>query len=83
MVAPLTPKPTRKAEALAKAPPTIASRCRGVTIKKKWTLFNIVFPFFLRKPFRKVQAVAYTSTFLYKRMFREDADQAINSANPF
>jgi hypothetical protein len=25
MVAPLTPKPTRKAEALAKAPPTIAS----------------------------------------------------------
>ena len=27
MVAPLTPKPTRKAEALAKAPPTIAS-CR-------------------------------------------------------
>jgi hypothetical protein len=26
MVAPLTPKPTRKAEALAKAPPTIASR---------------------------------------------------------
>jgi hypothetical protein len=26
MVAPLTPKPTRKAEALARAPPTIASR---------------------------------------------------------
>jgi hypothetical protein len=26
MVVPLTPKPTRKAEALAKAPPTIASR---------------------------------------------------------
>ncbi len=26
MVAPLTPKPTQKAEALAKAPPTIASR---------------------------------------------------------
>jgi hypothetical protein len=26
MVAPLTPKPTRKAEALAKAPPTIVSR---------------------------------------------------------
>jgi hypothetical protein len=26
MVAPLTPKPTRKAEVLAKAPPTIASR---------------------------------------------------------
>jgi hypothetical protein len=26
MVAPLTPKPTRKAEALAKAPQTIASR---------------------------------------------------------
>jgi hypothetical protein len=26
MVAPLTPKPTRKAETLAKAPPTIASR---------------------------------------------------------
>jgi hypothetical protein len=25
MVAPLTPKPTRKAEALARAPPTIAS----------------------------------------------------------
>jgi hypothetical protein len=26
MVAPLTPKPTRKAEALTKAPPTMASR---------------------------------------------------------
>ena len=26
MVAPLTPKPTRKAETLARAPPTIASR---------------------------------------------------------
>jgi hypothetical protein len=26
MVVPLTPKPTRKAEALTKAPPTIASR---------------------------------------------------------
>ncbi len=26
MVAPLTPNPTRKAEALARAPPTIASR---------------------------------------------------------
>jgi hypothetical protein len=28
MTAPLTPKPTRKAEALAKAPPTITSRCK-------------------------------------------------------
>jgi hypothetical protein len=26
MTSPLTPKPTRKSEALAKAPPTIASR---------------------------------------------------------
>jgi hypothetical protein len=35
MVAPLTPKPTRKAEALAKAPPNITSRREeGVALKK-------------------------------------------------
>ena len=35
MVAPLTPKPTRKAEALAKAPPTIASsREEGTALKE-------------------------------------------------
>ena len=36
MVAPLTPKPTRKAEALAKAPPTIASRREEDVALKKW-----------------------------------------------
>jgi hypothetical protein len=36
MVAPLTPKPTRKAEALAKAPPTIASRLKEDVALKKW-----------------------------------------------
>jgi hypothetical protein len=36
MVTPLTPKPTRKAEALAKAPPTIASRREeDVALKKR------------------------------------------------
>jgi hypothetical protein len=35
MVDPLTPNPTRKAEALAKAPPTIASRREeDVALKK-------------------------------------------------
>ncbi len=36
MVVPLTPKPTRKAEALAKAPPTIASRREEDVALKKW-----------------------------------------------
>jgi hypothetical protein len=36
MVAPLTPKPTRKTEALAKAPPTIASRREEDVALKKW-----------------------------------------------
>ncbi len=36
MVTPLTPKPTRKAEALAKAPPTIASRREEDVALKKW-----------------------------------------------
>jgi hypothetical protein len=36
MVAPLTPKPTRKAEVLAKAPPTIASRREEEAVLKKW-----------------------------------------------
>jgi hypothetical protein len=35
MAAPLTPKPTRKAEALAKAPPTIASRLPGCPGRKE------------------------------------------------
>jgi hypothetical protein len=35
MVAPLTPKPTRKAKALAKAPPTIVSRLGWMWNKKK------------------------------------------------
>jgi hypothetical protein len=35
MTAPLTPKPTRKAEALAKVPPTIASRLKeDATLKE-------------------------------------------------
>jgi hypothetical protein len=37
MVVPLTPKPTRKAEALAKAPPTIASRREEDVALKKWS----------------------------------------------
>ena len=36
MVAPLTPKPTRKAEALTKAPSTIASRREEDVALKKW-----------------------------------------------
>jgi hypothetical protein len=36
MVSPLTPKPTRKAEALAKAPSTIASRREEDVALKKW-----------------------------------------------
>ncbi len=36
MVAPLTPKPTRKAEALNQAPPTIASRREEDVALKKW-----------------------------------------------
>jgi hypothetical protein len=38
MVAPLTPKLTRKAEALARAPPTIAL-CREIMLKKKLPFF--------------------------------------------
>ena len=38
MAAPLTPKPTRKAEALARAPPTIDSSCEGNAVLKKWHL---------------------------------------------
>ena len=38
MAAPLTPKPTRKAEALARAPPTIASSCEGNAALKEWHL---------------------------------------------
>ena len=38
MVAPPTLKPTRKAEALARAPPTIASSCEGNAPLKKWHL---------------------------------------------
>jgi hypothetical protein len=36
MVDPLTPKPTRKTEALAKAPPTIDSRREEDVALKKW-----------------------------------------------
>jgi hypothetical protein len=36
MVDPLTPKPKRKAEALAKASPTIASRLEEDAALKKW-----------------------------------------------
>ena len=36
MAAPLTPKPTRKAEALARAPPTIASRREEDAALRKW-----------------------------------------------
>jgi hypothetical protein len=43
MVAPLTPKPTRKAEALAKAPSTIASRREeDVAVKKFMFMFIIM-----------------------------------------
>ena len=38
MVVPPTPKPTCKAEALARAPPTIASSCEGNAALKKWHL---------------------------------------------
>ena len=41
MVVPPTPKPTRKAEALAKAPPTIASSCEGNTALKKCHLARL------------------------------------------
>jgi hypothetical protein len=39
MVAPLTPKPTRKAEALTKASPTIASRREGVAKNRFFFFF--------------------------------------------
>jgi hypothetical protein len=39
MTTPPTPKPTRKAEALARAPPTIASRREEDAVLKK-QLFN-------------------------------------------
>jgi hypothetical protein len=38
MVAPLTPKPTHKAEALARAPPTIASCREEDAALRKWPL---------------------------------------------
>jgi hypothetical protein len=38
MAAPLTPKPTRKAEALARAPPTIASCSEEDAALRKWPL---------------------------------------------
>ena len=36
MVVPPTPKQTRKAEALARAPPTIASSCEENAAMRKW-----------------------------------------------
>jgi hypothetical protein len=36
MVVPLTPKPTRKAEALVRTPPIIASRREEDAALKKW-----------------------------------------------
>jgi hypothetical protein len=36
MIVPLTPNPTRKAEALTKAPPTISSRHEEDVALKKW-----------------------------------------------
>ncbi len=39
MVAPLTPKPTRKAEALARAPPTIVSRREEDAALKEVAMF--------------------------------------------
>ncbi len=57
MVAPLTPKPTRKAEALAKAPPTIASRREeDVALSYIDSVCLLLRPhpeifFFLEKPF--------------------------------
>ena len=38
MVDPPTPKPTCKAEALVRAPPTIDSSCEGNAALKKWHL---------------------------------------------
>ncbi len=43
MVVPPTPKPTCKAEVLARAPPTIASSCEGNAALKKWHLPQCVF----------------------------------------
>jgi hypothetical protein len=37
MVAPLTPKSTRKSETLVKAPPTIVSRHEEDVVLKKWS----------------------------------------------
>ncbi len=51
MVAPLTPKPTRKAEALAKAPPTIASRREEDVALKKWQSRRLIFFSFSQKVF--------------------------------
>jgi hypothetical protein len=42
MVAPLTPKPTRKAEALARAPPTIAAVHEGETCQGETKKFSII-----------------------------------------
>ena len=38
MVAPPTPKPTRKAEAFDRAPPTIASSCEENAALRKWQM---------------------------------------------
>jgi hypothetical protein len=44
MAAPLTPKPTRKAEALARAPPTIVSRPKeDVALKENGVWYSILF----------------------------------------
>jgi hypothetical protein len=54
MVAPLTPKPTRKAKALAKAPPTIASRREEEFMKNSFFSFFyfLIFP----SPFLTLQS---------------------------
>jgi hypothetical protein len=49
MVVPPTPKPTRKAEALAKAPPTIASSCEENAALKKWHLPRLCEDGYLKK----------------------------------
>jgi hypothetical protein len=41
MVAPLTPKPTRKAEALTRAPPTVPSSREDAALKEVALLFII------------------------------------------
>ena len=56
MVTPLTPKLTRKAKALAKAPPTIASRREEEFLKLIFcTFLFFFFPFFLDSSHQKVR----------------------------